>query len=101
MCGLEVPDKDGVSAAVYLASLSSHLQQQGRGLLDQLDWLYSQYGFHISENSYFICHDKEVLKNIFARLRNYNGSGKVCPTGSYLLYILKILSEYYFWVQKE
>lgn len=32
-----------------------------------------RYGHHISDNSYWICHDPDIIKAIFERLRNYSG----------------------------
>lgn len=32
-----------------------------------------RYGYHITKNSYFICHDQETIKQLFERLRNYSG----------------------------
>jgi len=40
-----VRDKDAVSAAVVCAQLAAHLKTQGKTLLDQLDELYSRYGY--------------------------------------------------------
>lgn len=77
MCGVEVPDKDGISAAVHFATLYSYLKLKGRTLLQQLDWLYSEYGYHISNNSYFICHEKVIFENIFEKLRNHKGTSTV------------------------
>ena len=37
-----------------------------------------RYGYHVSKNSYFICHDRETIKRLFDRLRNFHGPGKVC-----------------------
>uniref|UniRef100_A0A9J7YZZ9 Phosphoglucomutase 2 n=1 Tax=Cyprinus carpio carpio TaxID=630221 RepID=A0A9J7YZZ9_CYPCA len=35
--------------------------------------LFFRYGYHISKNSYFICHDQDTIKRLFERLRNYDG----------------------------
>ncbi|XP_028164349.1 glucose 1,6-bisphosphate synthase [Ostrinia furnacalis] len=76
MCNHRVPDKDGVSAAVQVASLASHLYSSGSSLLKQLNTLYSQYGYHVTHNAYFICHESSVMQNIFRRIRNYHGHGQ-------------------------
>ena len=34
--------------------------------------VYTTYGYHITSNSYFICHDKSVTNRIFERLRTWN-----------------------------
>lgn len=77
MFGTAVKDKDGVSAAVHLATLAAFLHKHGLTLVQQLDEIYKEYGYHISENSYFICHDGAVIEKIFNRLRNFNGDGSV------------------------
>uniref|UniRef100_A0A6A7G3A3 Phosphoglucomutase-2-like n=1 Tax=Hirondellea gigas TaxID=1518452 RepID=A0A6A7G3A3_9CRUS len=71
MNGIEVLDKDGVSAAVVLAEMAAHLQTQGRTLHDQLIEIYKTYGYHVSNNSYFICQDQEKIDKIFDRMRNF------------------------------
>lgn len=76
MCGTNVLDKDGVSAAVVVAEMAAHVALQGMTLKQQLENIYKEYGFHVSNNSYFLCYDPEVIKKIFDRLRNYDGSGK-------------------------
>ncbi|CAG9785791.1 unnamed protein product [Diatraea saccharalis] len=76
MCNHAVPDKDGVSAAVQVASLASHLYSKGSSLSQQLDDLYAEYGFHITLNSFFICHEPAIIQKIFRRIRNYHGLGQ-------------------------
>ncbi|KAL0881164.1 hypothetical protein ABMA27_002279 [Loxostege sticticalis] len=76
MCNHRVPDKDGVSAAVQVASLASHLYSLGSTLEAQLNALYSEYGFHVTHNAYFVCHDPNVMQKIFRRIRNYHGTGE-------------------------
>lgn len=39
-----------------------------------------RYGYHISKNSYFICHDQEVIRNLFERLRNFGGKKDSYPS---------------------
>lgn len=41
--------------------------------------LSTRYGYHISKNSYFICHDQNVVRGLFERLRNYNGEKDTYP----------------------
>lgn len=45
-----------------------------------------RYGRHISDNSYWICHDPDIIKAIFERLRNYSGKP---DTVSISIFILK------------
>lgn len=42
--------------------------------------LYVRYGYHISKNSYFICHDQDVIRSLFERLRSYSGQKDSYPT---------------------
>lgn len=76
MCGSNVLDKDGVSAAMVASELATYLYEQGLTLHKQLDNIYQKYGYHLSLNSYFICHDPNVINQLFEDLRNFNGSGK-------------------------
>lgn len=84
MCGSSVLDKDGISAAVVMATLAAYLHHHNLSLSQQLDEIYNEYGYHVSNNSYFICHESEVIKRIFERLRNYNGPNTVFIVFSYL-----------------
>lgn len=43
MCGIDVPDKDGVSAASHLCELAVHLEKAGMTLTDQLNSIYHTY----------------------------------------------------------
>lgn len=76
MCGTNVLDKDGVSGAAVAAEMTSYLYEQGLNLHKQLEIIYKKYGYHLSLNSYFICHNKDTIKQLFDDLRNYNGTGK-------------------------
>lgn len=42
MCGIHVPDKDGVSAAAHLAELAVYLENQGSTLTCQLQEIYKK-----------------------------------------------------------
>ena len=65
-----VLDKDGISAGVELALMASYLRaKHQRSLLDQLSVIYETYGYHFAINDYFICHDKEIIRNIFEELK--------------------------------
>ncbi|KAK2170492.1 hypothetical protein NP493_1150g00010 [Ridgeia piscesae] len=76
MCGTTVLDKDGVSAAMVMAEMTVWLDNQGMSLRQKLDDIYSTYGYHVSNNSYYICNDPLLIEKIFNRLRNYEGTGK-------------------------
>ncbi|XP_013793418.2 phosphoglucomutase-2-like [Limulus polyphemus] len=73
MCGTTVLDKDGVGAAMQLAQLAAYLETQGKSLRQHLDFIYNEYGYHVSNNSYFICHHQPTIEAMFHRLRNFNG----------------------------
>ncbi|VVC88142.1 unnamed protein product [Leptidea sinapis] len=74
MCSPVVPDKDGVSAAVQVVSMASHLHAEGTTLQDQLHCLYRQFGYHVSFNSYFIVEDPAVVAKIFYKIRNHGST---------------------------
>ena len=73
MCGATVLDKDGISAAVYAATFISYVYQTLQiSLTEMLDDIYREFGYHLTDNSYFICYDANVIYNIFDRPRNFN-----------------------------
>ncbi|XP_051155000.1 glucose 1,6-bisphosphate synthase [Leptopilina boulardi] len=80
MCGQKVLDKDGISAGTRLAEMAAYLETMGLSLREKLNEIYAEYGHHISENSYWICHEQETIKCIFERLRNFNGKPNTYPT---------------------
>lgn len=43
MCGTSVLDKDGISAAMVVAEMAVHLQEQGISVKQQLDKVYEKY----------------------------------------------------------
>ena len=75
-CGTAVLDKDGVSAAFQLATLTSYLYNDKKTLGDKLGEIYDEYGYHVSRNSYFICYEADKIRSIFERLRNYKQGRK-------------------------
>jgi len=79
MCGIDVPDKDGVSAASHLCELAVHLEKAGMTLTDQLNSIYHTYGYHIGFVSYYLCYDPAVIHRIFQRLRNFDGTERSYP----------------------
>lgn len=76
MCGTNVLDKDGISAAMVLSELATYLYGSNTTLHNKLDEIYKTYGYHLSSNSYFICHEQDKIKKMFEEIRNYNNSGK-------------------------
>ncbi|XP_040003225.1 phosphoglucomutase-2 [Xiphias gladius] len=80
MCSPSVLDKDGVSAAAIAGEMISFLATKNTSLSQQLTTVYEEYGYHISKNSYFICHDQSVIRSLFERLRNHGGQKDSYPT---------------------
>nr|XP_020479846.1 LOW QUALITY PROTEIN: phosphoglucomutase-2 [Monopterus albus] len=83
MCSPCVRDKDGVSAAAIAGEMISYLATKSTILSQQLATIYEEslaYGYHICKNSYFICHDQDVIHSLFERLRNYGGQKDTYPT---------------------
>lgn len=73
-----VLDKDGVSAAVHLATMACYLKEsENQSLYEKLQDIYREYGYHYSLNSYFLCYDPQLIEKIFERIRNFNGEGTV------------------------
>lgn len=64
-----VKDKDGVSALGFFSEWAVQLYKRGLTAYEYLEELYKKYGYFVSENSYFICDDKEKIKRIFERIR--------------------------------
>ncbi|CAD6241646.1 GSCOCG00009322001-RA-CDS [Cotesia congregata] len=80
MCGDNVLDKDGISAGVRVAEMAAYLETMGLTLLDKLNEIFTEYGRHINDNSYWICHEQEIIKKIFERLRNFEGKPNTYPS---------------------
>nr|XP_019956957.1 PREDICTED: phosphoglucomutase-2 [Paralichthys olivaceus] len=80
MCSPCVLDKDGVSAAAIAGEMISYLATKNISLSQQLTTVYEEYGYHISKNSYFICHDQDVICSLFERLRKHGGQKDSYPT---------------------
>ena len=71
-------DKDGISAACVFVEMKLALAGHPDGprtVSQHLLSLYQQYGEFVSYNSYVFCHDKELVRRIFARLRSGAGEG--------------------------
>jgi len=80
MCSTGVLDKDGVSAAVRVAELIAYLNTQNITMFDKMNQLYKTYGYHCSNNSYFLYQDPEVIPKIFNPLRHFeNGTKNTYP----------------------
>jgi phosphomannomutase len=69
MCYDLVRDKDGVSALAIFAEWANHLYSKGLTVYGHLQSLYDRYGYWVSNNAYFICHEKIVINRIFDKIR--------------------------------
>lgn len=73
-----VLDKDGVSAAVHLATMALFLKNtQNITLSEKLNEIYRDYGYHFTITSYFLCYEPKTINKIFERIRNYSGDETV------------------------
>ncbi|ODN03111.1 Phosphoglucomutase-2 [Orchesella cincta] len=72
MVGTAVLDKDGVSAAAFVAQMATILYEQGLTLNQQLQRLYDKYGYHVSHNSYYICYEPSIITKVFENIRNFH-----------------------------
>jgi len=99
MCGNEVLDKDGISAAIKIAELAIYLENENSTLSSALESIYKQYGAHLSVNSYFICNDNLTIKKIFESLRRINNQQNSYPKyilgGRYLIKSVRDLTTGY------
>ena len=72
MCGTHVLDKDGISAESIIAEMAVYLNAvENKTLNEKLDWIYETYGFHVSNNSYFLCYEQQNIDKMFRKLRHY------------------------------
>jgi phosphoglucomutase / phosphopentomutase len=57
-----------------VAEMAVYLQEvENKTLLEKLDWIYDTYGFHVSNNSYFLCYSQETIEKMFDKLRHFDG----------------------------
>ncbi len=69
MCGSMVKDKDGISALAVFYENANRIYLKSSTVSKHLDSLYEKYGCWVSNNSYYICHDPQLTKKIFDRIR--------------------------------
>jgi len=69
MCGEFINDKDGVSALALAAELAAQLAKKNMNLFEYLNSLYNKYGYFMSNNYYFICHEQDVINAFFDNIR--------------------------------
>ena len=71
------PDKDAISCAATVAEMAHHLMRtEGKSLTDKLEEIYAQYGYFLFNNSYFMCHDPQIINALFVRMRTGGPDGK-------------------------
>ena len=70
MYGTNVMDKDGISAGSVLAAYTSKLYDRESSLSQYLQSLYTKYGYHISNDSYYLCFDPPTIVTMFRALRD-------------------------------
>ncbi|KAK7195900.1 phosphomannomutase-like protein [Novymonas esmeraldas] len=76
MWGERVMDKDGVTAAVVVADLACYLRKEkGLSLLEQLQRLYQQYGYHFAHNSYVTSDDPGKTAAVLRGIRTATAGG--------------------------
>lgn len=82
MVSTTVLDKDGVSAAAHVGSMTCWLYEKGLTLQQKLEEIYQTYGYHTSHSSYVICREQDVINRVFKRLRTFDqGKPNTYPTG--------------------
>jgi phosphomannomutase len=64
-----VNDKDGISAAIFLAQIAMDLKRDGLTLSDLLDEIWARHGFHGTEQISIRVHDVSAISALLASLR--------------------------------
>ncbi|XP_016946573.2 glucose 1,6-bisphosphate synthase, partial [Drosophila biarmipes] len=76
MFGMSLPDKDGIGAAMQLATMACYLRStRNVTLIEKLREIYDTYGYHSSVSSIFIADSPETITSIFEHLRNFTDEG--------------------------
>ena len=65
-----VNDKDGISAAIFLAQIATDLAADGKDLNDLLDEVWQRHGFHATEQISIRVADMGAITKLLADLRN-------------------------------
>ncbi|KAF8567178.1 hypothetical protein P879_04659 [Paragonimus westermani] len=71
MCGDVVLDKDGVGALAVMSELIASVYRDRSSLQEFLESVYSKYGYHITNNSYYFCYDPLKISAMFERIRHW------------------------------
>ena len=64
-----VNDKDGISAAIFLAQIATDLKRDGLTVSDLLNEVWARHGFHGTEQISIRVSDLSVITHLLARLR--------------------------------
>ena len=64
-----VNDKDGISAAIFLAQVATDLKREGLTLSDLLNEVWARHGFHGTEQISIRVSDMSAITNLLAGLR--------------------------------
>ncbi|XP_017039307.1 glucose 1,6-bisphosphate synthase [Drosophila ficusphila] len=76
MFGMSLPDKDGIGAAMQLASMACYLRStRNVTLIEKLREIYETYGYHSSTSSVFVADSPDDIVSIFDHLRNFKEGG--------------------------
>lgn len=67
---LTVNDKDGISAAIFIAQIASDLAREGKTIQDLLDQIWSVYGYHATEQISIRVKEISQVKKLLNSLRN-------------------------------
>jgi len=65
-----VNDKDGISAAIFLAQIATSLDEDGQDFNDLLDEVWARHGFHGTEQISIRVSDMKAITLLLAGLRN-------------------------------
>lgn len=67
---ITVNDKDGISAAIYLAQIATDLANENKTVLDLLDEIWARHGYHATEQISIRLSDLSKVGVILGGLRN-------------------------------
>jgi phosphomannomutase len=65
-----VNDKDGISAAIFIAQIATDLARNGKTILDLLDDIWSLHGYHATEQISIRVNEISQVKDLLSSLRN-------------------------------
>ncbi|KAI0988880.1 hypothetical protein GJ496_000428 [Pomphorhynchus laevis] len=82
LCGTNVLDKDGISAAAVLAQMINYFEANNKTPEDKLNEIYTFYNLHLCNTFYYISQDQKMTENMFYTLRHFD-QGKCCGELTY------------------